>query len=401
MSIENKPTQLQFKLLSVPLRKYIESKYKVTVERNDTIGLKPPYIILANHVNNWDPLFLNCYVEEAMSFVAAAPVFLNPTVRKALDFTGAISKTKGRADRKTVRDIIKAKKAGRIIGLFPEGNRSWNGHTEPLVYSTSKLIKLLNIPVVVATIKGGYLSQPRWSDAPRKGKTIVSFEKIWDVDELKDMDIDIVHEKLTAALAYSDLDWQKESGIEFKGKRLANYLERHLFTCPSCHEIGAMHSEDDLFSCQHCGYATRYNTKGTLDQHNGELIFSEIFDWDKWQLGFTAEKMQDEAWRTKLTKLLNDVVKVGVSKNGSPYEWLGNFDIQWTGDGIRLSQHANNVSPLDMKFDELDGVNVQMHHNLDFFFNDDLYRVQFVEPRSSAYMWYRFIEMNQTNPAQL
>lgn len=395
MSIEKKPTDFQFNILRAPIKLIAKSKYNVSVERNDAIDLKPPYIILGNHVNNWDPIFLNVFLQEAVSFVAAAPVFLNPTVRKALNFTGAISKTKGRADRATVRDILKAKKAGRIIGLFPEGNRSWNGHTEPLVYSTSKLIKLLNIPVVVATIKGGYLSQPRWSDSVRKGKTIVSFEKIWDVGELKDMDVDVVHEKLTAALNYNDLDWQQSSGIEFKGKRLANYLERHLFTCPSCEQIGHMHSDDDLFSCLQCGYAVRYNTKGTLDEHNGTRIFEQLYDWDKWQLKFTADRMQDDEWRANLSQTLEDTVKVGVSKNGQPYEWLGNFEIKWMNDGIKLTQHRNNISPIHIKFDELDGVNVQMHHNLDFFYQDDMYRVQFIEPRSSAYMWLKLIEMNQ------
>ena len=388
-------------MLAFPIRKYIEMKYNVTVERNDTIGLKPPYIILGNHVNNWDPLFINCYVEEPMSFVAAAPIFLNPTVKKALDFTGAISKTKGRADRQTVRDILKAKKAGRVIGLFPEGNRSWNGHTAPLVYSTSKLIKLLNIPVVIATIKGGYLSQPRWSDSIRKGKTVVSFEKLWDVNELKDMDIDEVHATLTKALEFSDLKWQQETGIEFKGKRLANYLERHLYTCPNCKEVGHMHSEDDLFSCLQCGYSVRYTTKGTFEPNNGKLLFEHVYDWDNWQLEETARKMQDTAFRHLLERKLEDTVKVAQSIDKSPYNWLGNFDVKWMDDGIQLIQHANNMSPIYMKFDEMEGLNVQMHHNLDFFYQNVFYRVQFVDPRASAYMWYKFIETNQTNPAEV
>lgn len=401
MSIEKKPTPLQYNLLATPIRKYIEKKYNVTVERNDTIGLKPPYIILGNHVNNWDPLFINCYVEEGISFVAAAPLFLNPNVRKALDFAGAISKTKGRADRQTVRDILKAKKAGRIIGLFPEGNRSWNGHTAPLVTSTSKLIKLLNIPVVIATIKGGYLSQPRWSDSIRKGKTVVSFEKLWAEGELKELDIDTVHETLTKALAFSDLQWQQQTGIEFKGKRLANYLERHLYTCPSCKEIGHMHSENDIFSCLQCGYSVLYNTKGSFEEMTGKLVFEHVYDWDCWQLEETAVKMKDSAFRELMARKLKDTVKVAASKDFSPFNWLGNFELQWQDDGILLTQHANNISPLHIKFDEMEGVNVQMHHNLDFFYNDVLYRVQFTNPRSSAYMWYKFIEMNQSEPAEI
>ncbi|MER1998288.1 MAG: lysophospholipid acyltransferase family protein [Lysinibacillus sp.] len=401
MSIEKKPTPLQHKCLQVPIRKYIEKKYNVTVERNDTIGLKPPYIILGNHVNNWDPLFINCYVEETMSFVAAAPIFLNPTVKKALDFTGAISKTKGRADRSTIRDIIKAKKAGRIIGLFPEGNRSWNGHTAPLVYSTSKLIKLLNIPVVIATIKGGYLSQPRWSDTVRKGKTVVSLEKLWDENDIKDLTVEALHETLTDALAFSDLQWQQQSGIEFKGRRLANYLERHLYTCPNCKEIGHMQSEDDLFSCLQCGYSVRYNTKGSFEEQTGKLIFEHVYDWDCWQLTETASKLKDSNFRKLLNANLEDTVKVAESKNMMPYNWLGNFDLKWKNNGILLTQHSNNMSPLHIKFDEMEGVNVQMHHNLDFFYNDVFYRVQFVNPRSSAYMWYKLIEMNQSKPTEI
>lgn len=400
MSIEHKPTPLKFKLLRAPIRAYIQAKYNVSVERNDTIGLKPPYIILGNHVNNWDPLFINCFVEETISFVAAAPIFLHPTVKKALDFTGAIPKTKGRADRQTVRDILKAKKAERIIGLFPEGNRSWNGQTEPLIYSTSKLIKLLNIPVVIATIKGGYLSQPRWSDSIRKGKTVVSLEKLWDEEQLKELDIDTLHNELTKALHYSDIEWQATSGIEFKGKRLANYLERHLFMCPSCQQIGKLHSDNDLFSCSQCDYSVRYNTRGTFDAVNGDLHFEQVYDWDQWQLAKTADKMNDSAFRNHLARTLEDTVKVAVSKNQSPFNWLGHFDIQWKNDGIYLTQHANSISPLHIKFDEMDGVNVQMHHNLDFFYQDDFYRVQFTNPRSSAYMWYKLIEMNQTATEQ-
>lgn len=400
MSPDQKPTPFQFKFLRNSIRFYIEQKYNVTVERNDTLNLQPPYIILGNHVNNWDPLFINCYMEDTVSFVAAAPLFLNPNVRKALDFTGAISKTKGRADRQTVRDIIKAKKANRIIGLFPEGNRSWNGQTEPLVYSTSKLIKLLNIPVVVATIKGGYLSQPRWSDSIRKGKVVVSLEKLWDADELKALDIDDLHAQLTKALHFSDIEWQQQSGIEYKGKRLANYLERHLFVCPNCEQLGHMHSEDDEFTCLQCHYTVRYNTKGTFDEVQGKRHFEQVYDWDQWQLQFVAEQMDNKAFRSLLTRQLEDTVKVAVSENESPLNWLGNFDIQWHDDGVSLTQHANNISPIFIKFDEFDGVNVQMHHNLDFFYEDRLYRVQFTNPRSSAYMWYRFIEMNQSEVSE-
>src|SRR5690606_25497073 len=99
--------------------------------------------------------------------------------------TGAIPKMKFTNDTRTIRSILQAKKSNRVIGLFPEGNRNWDGVTEPLTYATAKLIKSLNIPVVIATIAGGYLSHPRWGESHRKGQISISFIKKWDKDELK------------------------------------------------------------------------------------------------------------------------------------------------------------------------------------------------------------------------
>ena len=118
MSIERKPSVFERKLLLTPIRKYLELKFRMMVEKNETIGLKPPYLIVSNHVTDWDPLIINCYVEDSISFVAASQVFRHPLMEKVLNYTGAISKTKGRADSSTIRNIIKAKKAKRVIGLF-------------------------------------------------------------------------------------------------------------------------------------------------------------------------------------------------------------------------------------------------------------------------------------------
>lgn len=62
MSIEKKPAKWVQRLLLSPIRTFIEYRSNIIIERNDTVEMEGPYIILGNHVNNWDPLFLNCYV---------------------------------------------------------------------------------------------------------------------------------------------------------------------------------------------------------------------------------------------------------------------------------------------------------------------------------------------------
>lgn len=78
MSIEKKPGKTVERLLRTPIKAFIEHRSDIVIERNDTKDMEGPYIILSNHVNNWDPLLLNCYVDEPISFIAADPLFRNP-----------------------------------------------------------------------------------------------------------------------------------------------------------------------------------------------------------------------------------------------------------------------------------------------------------------------------------
>lgn len=157
------------KLLLFPIRKFIEQRSQVVIERNDTLQMNGPYIILGNHVTNWDPLLINCYVDEPICFIAGDSLFRNPFLKRILNYTGAIPKMKYTNDIRTIRSVLKAKKHERVIGIFPEGNRNWDGTTESFISATAKLVKSLNIPVVIATIRGGHLSHPRWADQHRKG----------------------------------------------------------------------------------------------------------------------------------------------------------------------------------------------------------------------------------------
>lgn len=391
MSIERKPSSLEQKLILSPLRMYIQSKYNVTVEQNDTIGLKPPYIILANHVNNWDPFFINCYVDEPLCFVAAAPLFRQPQLKKVLEYAGTISKTKGRPDRSTIKNILKAKKNNRAIALFPEGNRSWNGETDKIVYSTAKLVKLLGIPVVIGNIKGGYLSQPRWSDNHRKGQVAVSLTKLWDGHEVKELSIEEIDAALNKALYVDDIAWQQQTGIQFKGTRLAEYLERYLYTCPQCEQIDQMYSSDHTFMCQCCGYSVTYNEGGTFNQNHEKFYYPTIKAWSDWQNRFIAQHIQHEGFLSSLKEKFQNEVKVFVSKKEGPFETLGDYILSWRDDGIHFEHLYNKKSPINISFEELSGLNVHLSSRLYFFYEDDLYRVDFNNPRTSAYKWFHLI----------
>lgn len=392
MSVERRVTEFEKNLYLTPLRAYSKLKFNIVVERNDTIGLKPPYIILSNHVTDLDPFFVNCFVEEPISFVASASAFRKPIMKKILNYAGAIPKTKSRTDTSTIRNIIKAKKAGKVIGLFPEGNRTWNGLTEPMVFATVKLIKSLNIPVVVVNIKGGYLSQPRWSTSVRKGKVEVEFKKVWDVGELKTLPNEEIFEKLNAEITVNDFEWREQKGIEFKGKNLAEYLERYLYMCPNCEEIATLHSEGDELTCTSCNHKVRYNTKGTFEQVNGDLHFEYIYDWNDWQLAKLKEMIVDEQSLAKFTSSIFEDVKLArVMKEGN-FEKLGDFQFHSTATDIIFTGVNGDASKkFQFPIVDIESINVFKSNVLNFFHEDLHYHVMIKDKRRSAVLWMCYL----------
>lgn len=388
MSIEHKPSKLVVKVLVLAINAFMKTRSKIVIEQNDTLKMKGPYIILSNHVNNWDPLLINSYVNDPICFVAGDSLFRNPILKRLLDYTGAIPKTKFKKDTNTIRGLLKAKKSNRVMAIFPEGNRNWDGCTEPIIYTTAKLVKSLNIPVVVATIKGGHLTHPRWADRPRKGVISLSLKKLWDQGDVAKETPDSINEMLTKALAHDELDWQQSKQIPYKGKNLAQYLERFLFVCPHCEQPAQMRSDGDLLKCHHCEYTVRYTEFGVFKEVTHSVKFSTPRDWNRWQLQFMKETLLTS--KDKWQNACKDHVKFLVSKDNHPFQEVGYGILSLDKSDIVFTSDLGDVYRYNIK--KLEGLNVQFNSKLDFHIDEQLYRMEFYQPHTSAYKWVQAVK---------
>ncbi|UOQ87357.1 lysophospholipid acyltransferase family protein [Gracilibacillus salinarum] len=386
MSIEKKPSKWVKNFLLSSIHLYLRRTTTFKVTRNDTKDIQPPYLIVSNHVNNWDPLYINLFVDEPISFIAGEPLFRKPLLKRVLDYTGAIRKTKFKNDTSTIRNAIKAKNHGRVIGLFPEGNRNWDGVTEPVIYSTAKLVKLLKIPVVAAKIKGGYLTHPRWGDGDRKGTIEISYQKIWDTEEVSNLSVAEIHQTLTTSLYHDEMEWQKEKGYRFRGKHNAHYLERLLFVCPACESVGSMHSDHDTFSCTSCHYQVTYTEQGFFAGESSR--FDTPHQWSDWQLQALNQIILDPPQ-------MEDIVTLYRSIDQKPFEKLLEGTIHLKENTITFA--AEDGARQTFFLDDMEAVNIHFHHKLSFFHDDHLYEVIFTSPRSSCYQWLQMIQRLQQN----
>lgn len=394
----NRPNKYFFKFTRFILKLYLEHKSDIEVDVNVTKNLKPPYLVVGNHANNWDPIFANLYIDESISFVAADRFFRSTMLKKILTYMGAIPKTKFKPDLSTVKSLINAKKDKRIVGIFPEGSRNWDGNTVEIVYSTAKLVKMLKVPVVGVKLQGNYLSHPRWTNGHRKGKIVISYNTLLSESDILKLSEEEIHEKLVEGLSHDEYAFQREHMFSYKGKNLAENLELLLFTCPSCKSIDTMKSTNNTFYCQSCNYETTYTEKGFLEAKNQPLIFENPRDWNQWQihnLNNLIEDAQSFSQQPQEVNLLNNTnvtLYENVNNEGYKLMPLRTGSINLTPEYFYFL--GDNYDKTIFQFEKIVGLNIQSNNVVEFYYNDKLHKITFKNPKTSAYKWVNALRIS-------
>jgi len=257
-------------------------RYNFVPQAFDYSRTKGPYLIVSNHCTDLDALFLALCFKEPIYFVANDHILRLGLISKIITYLcSPIPILKSASDIKTIRDIRTLVDDGGSIGLFPEGNRTYNGSTTHIPVVTGKLAKLLKIPIVIYNLEGGYLTSPRWSSSDRKGKLGYQFKRTVDYEEYRNMSPEQIRELLEVELRMVAPDQLAVHPEKYKGKNLAENLERLLYKCPICLAYETIATSGDAGSCSNCGLDFIMNDKGYLE--GDRLPFRTILDWDLWQ----------------------------------------------------------------------------------------------------------------------
>lgn len=249
------------------------------------VDVEGPYIVLCNHVTDWDPLLLGTAFKKQMYFVASEHILRLGFVSKLLVWlVDPIARQKGGSAAGTVKAVMRTVKGGCNVAIFPEGNRSWDGLTRDFPASTGKLIRSCGCTLVTYRLKGGYFSSPRWAGARvHRGRMSGEVAGIYTAEELKAMKVDEINALIARDLAVDAYAEQREEMIAYKGNAIAEDLETLLFTCPKCGAMHKMVSRGDMFRCESCGMETRFTPTGFFE--GGELPFDDVCSWNRWQDG--------------------------------------------------------------------------------------------------------------------
>ncbi len=162
-------------------------------------------ILAANHVSLLDGIILGACLPRLARFMTKNSEFKHPFIREILRMAGAFPVMRYRTDVVAVRNALRVLQNGHLMGVFPEGERSWDGRMQPFKKGTLRLILAAGKPVIPVGISGIYELMPRWTHSLKRvpvrieiGKPI-RFASISIVDQTKE-DVKLVDSQLGDAI---------------------------------------------------------------------------------------------------------------------------------------------------------------------------------------------------------
>lgn len=256
---------------------------KYRVEQIGTEGLKPPYMMLSNHMH---------FIDFELAAMATWPhsvsnvVSIDGYVIKffLLEWIGAIATRKFTTDVHLVKSIRKVLQRGDILAMYPEARYTPCGTRAFLPDSLGKLVKMNKVPVVAVVHRGNHLYAPFWNFRhKRKVPLHTTFKLILTPEQIAGMSVEEINAALRRELSYDDYRYQKENGIRITEPYRAEGLHKVLYQCPHCMTESEMDSKGTEIFCTSCGKRWNWNEDGTLQALEGETEFDHIPDWFEWE----------------------------------------------------------------------------------------------------------------------
>lgn len=149
---------------------------RLEVTGRENIPERGPFLLIANHQGTLDPLLVqgSCH-RTVHTFTKSTQFSSGPVFRWLLPRINAIPARRYRVDPQVVRIALRLLKRGEAVGIYPEGERSWDGTLQPFRRGTVRLILKAGVPVVPCGIAGSFRAWPRWSRRPTRARVSVRF----------------------------------------------------------------------------------------------------------------------------------------------------------------------------------------------------------------------------------
>ncbi|MBP2667502.1 MAG: 2-acyl-glycerophospho-ethanolamine acyltransferase, partial [Firmicutes bacterium] len=266
----------------------------IHIERSAMNGIKPPYIVLANHTSNFDPALVQVAIgDDACRFMTSNYYFRLPLIGYVLRKWGVIPKIQFSPDLRALRGALNVLAHGGVVGIFPEGRRSVDGGLCDFPLSLARFLQKAQVAVVVVNIDGGYFLWPRWAKKWRSARVEVSVQRLFTLAELQACSEQEIHDWINRGLAYNDYRWLNNAGAKLISPPSTEGLHKILHHCPRCLAQRVMQSKKNRLFCLACQNSAHQNEYGKLEPQDENCVaFADPVQWNAWQRAQQSERIQ-------------------------------------------------------------------------------------------------------------
>ncbi len=180
--------------------------------------------VVALHRSFLDPLLISVGIHRKIHFLTTSSMYRKKLTRMLFNHLKTIPIKRYTQNPSSLKKTIEILQSGGIIGIFPEGGRSWYGET---AYSPTaiKLIKKHPFPIVSAEIVDNYSYYPRFFGKPKREKLTVMYTLYNQPN--------YTPEEILAHLVTKE-----EKRDEYRRKLMiptyARGIEELIYVCPNC-----------------------------------------------------------------------------------------------------------------------------------------------------------------------
>lgn len=343
--------------------------------------------MVSNHGTFFDPWLIGHLSPYPLSIMMNEEGFRAPKfVQWYLRNVGAFPKKKGESDVGAMKYTLKTLKEGYPVLIFPEGQTTWDGKTQPIYGGIESIIKRSKLPLVMMRITGNFISKPWWSENSRKGKVTIHRD-ILSPEQLAQMKKEEIRDAVIRFISNSDLENEEMKQVEFTGQPAAERINRFMWMCPSCMVEDHIKGEGDKVFCTKCNAGWTLDTHFYLHPANERATeIGSLLDWSHWHKERVKEKISLAADSEVLT--FNDGVHYCNVTDTGEYPTISVGKLELTSQSLSFTPSDGATEPFVLPVSRVNDYVFQMKTIFECRADGNLYKFRFEDDSPMKWVFY-------------
>ncbi len=136
--------------------------YRIHVDGMEHVPKAGPAVFVCNHTSVVDSFFIGCFLPRKIYFMAKSTEFESAALRFFFYLSRTFPVRRYDIDPISLRNAMRVLDFGGLVGIYPEGERTWDGEMLPFRTGTIRFLLAAGVPIIPAAITGAFQNQPRW-----------------------------------------------------------------------------------------------------------------------------------------------------------------------------------------------------------------------------------------------